>query len=312
METFLHSVSSVLVILLLTAVGYLCAAKGWLNDGAKSFLSKYLISVAVPVMSAYGFMTGIPRDELLRAGPLLLAPTLASGLLTLLGWGIGRLLRLPRKRFGVFVMMCGMSNMMFIGYPMCVELFGEVSVPYAMFNYFVNVCFIQLVGRSLVRWSGGYDDHSVGEAIFNIIRMPPVIGVFAGIAAVLLDVHLPEVVMTTMGYINSTVTPLALLLAGRVIYEIGLRNLRLDRALSVAMLVRFVLSPALAVGFCALFGLGELARNVCAVEFAMPVMTMTVAYSTEYGADEQFAAQGVALSTVACFAVIPILMLVIT
>ena len=62
---------------------------------------------------------------------------------------------------------------------------------------------------------------------------------------------------------------------------------------------------------CAVFGVAGLARSVLAVEAAMPVVTQTVVAAAAYGADEQFAAQGAALSTLACFVVIPVLMLIL-
>ena len=80
---------------------------------------------------------------------------------------------------------------------------------------------------------------------------------------------------------------------------------------SVSSVAIILLLTALVLAMCALFGVDGLARSVFAVEFAMPCMGMSVAYSTEYGADEQFAAEGVALSTVACFVVIPLLMLLL-
>ena len=54
-----------------------------------------------------------------------------------------------------------------------------------------------------------------------------------------------------------------------------------------------------------------LARSVLLVETAMPVVTQTVVAAADYGADEEFAAQGAALSTLASFVVIPVLMLML-
>lgn len=53
--------------------------------------------------------------------------------------------------------------------------------------------------------------------------------------------------MSYAKYINNTVTPLALLLTGCIIHEIGLRSLRLTPTLGVMMVFRFVISPALAL-----------------------------------------------------------------
>ena len=112
-------------------------------------------------------------------------------------------------------------------------------------------------------------------------------------------------------YINNTVTPLALLLTGCIIHEIGLRSLRLTPTLGVMMVFRFVISPALGAALCALLGIGGLVRSVYVVELAMPVVTQTVVAAAEYGADEQLAAQGAAISTLACFVVTPVLMLLL-
>ena len=48
MEGFLHAVSSVTIILLLTATGYFCARMGWMSPQAKRFISKFTMSVAIP------------------------------------------------------------------------------------------------------------------------------------------------------------------------------------------------------------------------------------------------------------------------
>jgi len=55
MEGFLHAVSSVTIILLLTATGYFCAAKGWMGPQAKAFIGKFTLSVAIPCMSIFWF-----------------------------------------------------------------------------------------------------------------------------------------------------------------------------------------------------------------------------------------------------------------
>ena len=77
------------------------------------------------------------------------------------------------------------------------------------------------------------------------------------------------------------------------------------------LIFRFLLVPAAAFALCKLFGVEGLARSVLLVETAMPVVTQTVVAAADYGADEEFAAQGAALSTLASFVVIPVLMLIL-
>lgn len=310
MATFLHAVSSVTLILLLTASGYLCAAMGWMGQPAKAFISKFLMTLAIPCMCVYGLTNNLTHDLLVGSAGFLLVPLICTSASFLLSWGLGRLLRLPRRQLGVFMMMCSVSNAVFIGLPMCTELFGEVCTPYVMLYYLVNTSFVQLVGLSLVRWSGsrgGFDR----RAVARFFKTPAVLAVFLGLALVLLDIKLPPLVMSYCRYMNNLVTPLALLLTGCIIHEIGLKNLRVGRVQAAAMGFRFLLAPALALALCALLGVEGLARSVLAVETAMPVVTQTVVAAAEYGADEQLAAQGAALSTLACFVVIPVLTLLL-
>ena len=160
MESFLHAVASVTIILLLTATGYFCAAMGWMSPQAKRFISKFTMSVAIPCMCVYGLTNNLTHELLAGSLGFLLVPLLSTVGAFLLSLLVGRLLKLPRKRLGVFMMMCSVSNAIFIGLPMCTELFGEACTPYVMLYYLVNTSFVQLVGLSLVRWAGeggGFD-----------------------------------------------------------------------------------------------------------------------------------------------------------
>ena len=310
MEAFLHAVSSVTIILLLTATGYLCAARGWMGPQAKAFLGKFTLSVAVPCMCIYGLLNNLSKELLVQSGSFLLVPLLGTVVITILSLLVGRLLKLPRKKLGVFMMMCSVSNAIFVGLAMCTELFGDTCTPYVMLYYLINTSFVQLLFLSLVRWSGesrGFDL----KMLQKFLTTPAVIAVFVGLALVWFEVRLPSLVMSYCRYMNNLVTPLALLLTGCIIHEIGLKNLRVDRVQAATMSFRFLLSPALSLALCALLGVEGLARSVLAVETAMPVVTQTVVAAAEYGADEQLAAQGAALSTLACFVVIPVLTLLL-
>ena len=310
MDTFLHAVASVTIILLLTATGYFCAAMGWMSPQAKRFISKFTMSVAIPCMCVYGLTNNLTHELLALSLGFLLVPLLSTVGAFLLSLLVGRLLKLPRRKLGVFMMMCSVSNAIFIGLPMCTELFGETCTPYVMLYYLVNTSFVQLVGLSLVRWSGdggGFDRRMLKK----FLTTPAVIGVLLSFVLVFTGVSLPPLVMSYCKYMNNLVTPLALLLTGYIIYEIGLKNLKLDRDLAIMLLFRFLLVPGVSFALCELFGVAGLGRSVLLVETAMPVVTQTVVAAADYGADEQFAAQGAALSTLACFVVIPVLMLIL-
>ena len=310
MESFLNSVSSVAVVLLLTATGFLCAHLGWLGQESKHFLNKFIMTIAVPCMCVYGLRTNLTREMIGQAHILLLIPLVCIALNYVLAIAVGKLLKLPRRSFGVFVMMCTMSNSLLIGYAMCRELFGEECTPYVMLFYMVSTVYTQVVGLAFIRWSGEAEPLSWRMAV-KFLTSPTVIGIVLGYAIVLLDIQLPGIVMTYCRYMNQITSPLALLVTGQIIWDIGLKNLRLDRNIIVVMLFRFLISPAFFILACAMTEVPDLARSVFVIEAAMPVVTISVVAASEYGADEQMAAQGAAITSLASFVVIPILMVLL-
>lgn len=311
METLFNSLSAVAVILILTACGYICSMLGWIKPDAKAFLSKYIMRLAVPVMCIYSLRSRLSLELLQSSWTMLLVPAITTALIFIVSGIIARTMKLPPKQASVFCMMCSVSNAMFIGYSMCLELFGEDCVPYVMVYYLVNTAFVQLVGVTMIKKAGGQSGSSLQDMIVSFFRTPSILGVLIGVLLILLDIQLPELVMTCMKYINNTVTPLALLMAGHIICEIGLKNVRVNRPLLIAMLFRFLIAPGMCMLLCMLFGISGLARDVLVVLTAMPVLTQTVVAAAEYGADEQMAAQGIAVSTLACFVVIPVIMLLL-
>ncbi len=312
MQGFLDSISAVALILLMAAAGYFCGAMGWMTRENKNFLVKYIINLAMPCMCITNLMGVVTRDMLTSSGVLLLAPLCAVILNFFITLLLARLLKLERRKLGVFVAMSCVSNSIFIGYPMCVGLFGHGCVFYVLCYFLINTSFFQIVCVGMLNYSGHAESARIDPlaAIKGIVK-PPICAIFICVALILMNVELPAFVLRFSSYMGNTVTPLALVFTGFVIYDIGLKNLKIDRSLAVMLFLRFVLSPILCVIFCKLFAIDGLARNVLIIEHAMPVMTQVIVLSADCGADESYAALGTALSTLSCFVVVPVLMAII-
>lgn len=313
MTGFFNAVSACLVVLLLMAVGYFMGVKGWMTAAEKNFLSRFIINIAVPANCIVGLLNNLDRSELAQAGVQLLSVLLGVGTTLLLSMGAASLLRLPRERWGVFAAMAGLSNVLFIGIPVCTQLFGEVCVPYVMLYYLGNTTFLQSAGILLVERSGDRGSRPGGALRFlrDIFTKPPILGVLSAIVLLVLGIDLPGPVMRFAGYISSTVSPLALIYGGFIVYEVGLKNLRLQPGLPAMLVIRLVAAPVICWGCCRLFSLEGLVRDVFLVESALPVVSQVTVMAGAYGADEKYAATGACLSIFACFVTLPILMLII-
>ena len=308
MAAFGNAVSAVAVLLVLTLVGYLMGKLGWLGPAEKKFLGRYIINIAVPCNCISGVLGRLDRDMLGEAGWLLL---LAFGLMIiclLFASLLAALLRLPKNRRGIFISMSGMSSCLFVGLPLGTQLFGDVCIPYVMIYYLANATLIQTVGVALIERSGTGGGLRPADFLKDLIKKPPIVTILICVLLLVLGVELPGVVMTSAEYISGSVSPLALIYTGYVTYELGLRNLRLERGLPTLTLVRLAAAPLICAGLCALAGAEGLSRDVFVMQSGLPVFTQGPVLAGTYGADDQYAASAVVLTTIGCFLTIPVMM----
>ena len=224
------------------------------------------------------------------------------------------LLRLPRSRWGVFVPMAGLSNVLFVGLPLCTQLFGEVCVPYVMVYYLSNTIFTQSLAVVLIERAGSQPGKggSLAHRMLDMLRKPPIVGMAVSIVLLVLGLRPPELVMRFASQISGSVTPPALIYCGYIVYEVGLKNLRFLQGMPTMLVIRLIVSPLICAAFCLLGGVSGLAMRVFIVESALPVVSQITVMAGAYGADEEYAATGACLSMLGCFFTIPVLMLILS
>ena len=245
-----------------------------------------------------------------KSGALLIAPVLAVIFTALFAVLLARILKIEKRRFGGFAVMCGLSNSLFIGLPMCTELFGQQAAPYVMFYYMANTFVFWTLGAVLLYKSGSSDEKFGVRRMIRSLANPPLIALVIAIVLAFLRVEIPHIAMRFCEYMGDLVSPLALFFVGMVIHETGFKfSIKTNgRDMLLILLMRFVLSPLIMLLFCELFSITDIPRSVFIIEAAMPVMTQSVVVSTAANADDKYTAMGMSITTLFCFAAIPILM----
>lgn len=311
MAGFWNAVSACAVLLMLMAVGYFMGRWGWMTAAEKKFVSKFIVDIAVPCNCLVGLLNNLDRGSLVQAAGMVVAGVLSVVISLLFSALVATVLRLPRERWGVFVAMAGMSNTIFIGIPVCTQLFGEASMPYIMLYYLGNTSFLQSVGVMLVERAGtkAAGKSSPGKFLKDMFSKPPILSVILSILLLLLGLRLPEPVMQFAKYISGSVSPLALIYCGFIVYEVGLKNLHFMRGLPTMLALRLLVAPVICLCCCHLMRMEGLPLQVFVVESALPVVSQITVMAGEFGADEEYAITGSCLSILGCLISLPVLML---
>ena len=186
-------------------------------------------------------------------------------------------------------------------------------MPYLMLYYLGNTSVLQSVGILLVEQAGSKGAQNRGPASFlrELFTKPPILSVIFSVLLLIMGLRPPAVVMKFASYISGSVSPMALIYCGFIVYEVGLRNLKLLPGLPTMLVLRLALAPVVTLACCTLFGMAGLSLRVFVVESALPVVSQVAVMAGAYGADEEYAAVGSCLSVLCSFITIPILMLIL-
>ena len=313
MDGFFSALSASLVLLMLMSVGYFMGRLGWMTAAEKRFLSKFIVNIAVPCNCITGLLNNLDHDSLLQAGLMVASAMVGVAVTLALCLLLAKLLRLPRSGGGCSWPWPPSPTPCSSACPCPPSCSGDVCVPYVMMYYLANTLFVQSAGILLIERSGtrAGKKTTVGGFFKDVFTKPPILAVLFTVLLLVLDLRLPGPIMTWAGYISQSVSPMALIYCGYIVFELGLKNLRPMKGLPAMILMRLGVAPVICWFFCHLFGVSGLPLSVFVVESALPVVSQVPVLAGAYGADDQYAATGAVLSTLCSFLSIPILMLVL-
>ena len=129
MTTFLSSVSSVVVIVLIMVLGYILRKKGWLADTFSGNISKLITQIALPVSIFVSVQNNLTRSSLIELFEDLLLPFIGVVISYIVAFILVKVLKIRVGRRGTFINIIANANTIFIGMPLNIVLFGNRAMP---------------------------------------------------------------------------------------------------------------------------------------------------------------------------------------
>ena len=320
MAVFLTSVSSVLVIVLIMALGYILRANGWFADSFAGNISNLITKIALPASIFTAVMKFLTRDKLVSLSQGILFPALGVIIGYLIAWLVVKVLKIKPGRRGIFMNAIVNANTIFIGMPLNNALFGEKAMSYFLIYYIINTVSTWAFGIFLI----SNDDPTVDKGKqtnkqkinWKKVLPMPLVGFIVAIIWMLLGIPVPTFLGNTLNYVGALVTPLSLIYIGIVLRDAGLNNFKFERDSILALLGRFVLSPVILIllikfGLHTGFDLPALMRQTLVVQSATPMLAVLPILADEAHGDVEYATNVVVMSTVLFIIVVPVLMAIL-
>jgi len=296
----------------MVSLGYILTAKGWFNQENSKLLPLLVNYVALPTYMIWNLLTTFDRSSFLLLFSGIVVPILSMLTSFTISFVFSKALRLPTNRAGTFRSIFFCSSSVFVGVPVNLALFGEQSIPYVLVYFLANAFLFWTIGNYSISLDGtAAPSKLISLETLKRICSPPFIGFAVAVAFILCGIHLPAFIMNTSKYLGGMTTPLSMLFIGVTMYGIKISDIKLSQEVLAILLGRFVISPLAVLAVVYFFPIPELMKKVFVIQAALPAMSHNTVLAKVYGADSEYAALMVTITTVFAVLAIPVYMVII-
>ncbi len=295
-----------IIIILLILTGYLSKYFNILKESDRTVLNNIVVYIAMPSTIFLTIMKNVSPIDLPQFLKLPILIFLTFVLCGMIGYIIGKFLKLNKKSLGGLVLVCALGNTGFLGYPIIYGFYGPDGLTRAIFcdmgSVFASLLFGTYIG---IKFGENHNDKSV---IRELLKFPPLMtGVFSTILVFFgyNICNFPDFFIKTLNYLSNATIPLIMLSLGLslspssakfgTMYGIIASFVRLG----IAPLIVFILSYALLIT--------GLEKNVLILESAMPSAMMSLVFAVLYELDIKLVSSACFITTVVSLMVLPII-----
>lgn len=301
--------NAMLLILAYLAIGLVLKRANALPVNSGQVLNQYVINVAVPAM----ILLHLPHLEM---GREVLLPALMPWVLFPISIGLvllsSKLLRWDRELTGALLIVVPLGNTSFLGFPMVEAFFGAAGLPYAVIydqvgSFIALAFFATLFAAIYGNRENQQERPSVASIVKKLLTFPPVLALAV---AILFGMEsYPGVLDTLINSLAATLVPVVMIAVG---FQLHFRILRTDIVpFTIAMVIKLLLLPLLALGIMLGFGWQGLAAQVTVLEAAMPFMITGGAVAISAGLKPRLVASLIGYGVLAGLITVPVWALIL-
>jgi predicted permease len=153
--------------------------------------------------------------------------------------------------------------------------------------------------------SGNKSDINLQKALIN----PGTVAILIALPLFILQIRLPDVLLTVIGHLANLNTPLAMLIIGGLLASVSLPSIFRDKSVYISSALRLLAVPGLMLLVLSLFHLDRTVLLACLIPAMAPAGTVTALFATRYEQDAGLATKIITFSTLASILTMPLLIL---
>ncbi|MGE5262568.1 MAG: AEC family transporter [Acidobacteriota bacterium] len=265
-------INIILPIVLVAGAGFILARTLGVDARPLSRTMLYFFTPALIFGSAY--KTKLSAEYITIAAFALII----SFLMVVLAWVLARIMRYDRLTASGFSLGIVFVNAGNYGLPLILFAYGQEGLARAALYFTISA----ILTQTLAIFIAARGRAGVREALLNVLKMPLVYAVTAGLLFNLTGVVVPDPIMKSVDLAADAAVPVMLVILGIELAHVTIENDRV--AIGLATFAKLVLAPLLAFPLAYVMQLQGVARSVCIVEASMPTAVMASIVAVEFDA----------------------------
>jgi len=294
---------SIVELFLCMAVGFGCQKKGLLSRETVKGLSAMLINVNMSATMVVAMQNISDPGQFKTCVEFLPVEAAIFLVGALVGFITCRLLRIDKKRMGIYMFGLTFPNVGYMGIPVLTQVFGTEGTMYAAVVNLVFNLFAFSFGIKMVCM--GYD-RDIRINFISIIKTPVIFVTFIAVALFYFSVRIPDMIEKPIELLAGMTTPLSMIILGAIMAGIeNIKFLLTNYKMYIMLFMRLLLLPL--IFFLALrpFVHNQLHLSVFVLLPAMPAGTLLSIMANRYDLDDGLASLFVFSTTLLCLLTIP-------
>lgn len=308
MEQFFIVLNQIGIFLILIIFGILAVKFGILDEHSLGSVSKLVMRMALPAYIFINTAEGATRQglaESLLVIPLAIALYLMLFLLSLL---LEKVFHLKGNRGHVFRAIVMFGNVGFMGIPLVVELYPDTALLYISLFTILDQGLFWTYGVSLTKPVSKQKEKISLKNLKNLLS-PALVAIVGATVLVLLNIHLPKLLTTTLSKLGTASMPLSLLYIGGMLSMTDVRKVLRCGELYAEIGLKMLVLPIVFFLVMKLCRVPTDMAGTMTFLTGLPAINMVAMLSKNNGSDGDYAVCAVMMTTLACLVTLPLVSL---
>lgn len=313
MDIFILSLQQLLMMALLTVIGFVLRKKNIVPENTGVAMSKLETFVFMPALNIITQLRYCNVENFLKNSKLmvyglvfiLLAIAIATPTSKLFVKNCKYSLELEYKR-NIYKYALTFGNYAFMGNFLVLGIWGdEIFYRYTMLTFLIGI--VSCTWGLYILMPKG--ELSILKNLKKGFMAPPIVALFFGMICGLLNLksYFPSFVITALDNASKCMGPVAMLLAGIVIGGYDFKELLKDKKVYIVTFLRLIVIPALFMAILNIFGTNKEIMTLLLITFATPLGMNTIIYPAAYGGETKTGSSMIMISQIISVITIPVM-----